>query len=195
MGTKSPGTVQKTKYMLSGALMRLLKRRSFQRISVGDLCQEAMVSRSAFYVHFEDKYDLMRFTLEYVMKTRAEELKGISIEERMIHLLAGVQENRLLIEHLLTADMSRELLEIVSVTIQQLLEDWMRQNHYLHGRTGEEVSMVSAFCAGGMANTIVHWIRGNFASPKEEIARYQSELLMKVLTETQIGRTGRCEHV
>ncbi|MBQ2956614.1 MAG: TetR family transcriptional regulator [Clostridia bacterium] len=191
MGTKSPGTVQKTKYMLSGALMRLLKKRSFQRISVGDLCQEAMVSRSAFYVHFEDKYDLMRFTLEYVMKTRAEELRGISIEERMIYLLAGVQENRLLIEHLLTADMSRELLEIVTGTIQQTLEDWMRQSNLLPQRSDEEIGMAAAFCAGGMANTIMCWIRGNFALSKEEIARCQSELLMRILTEAQIGRTER----
>lgn len=191
MGTKSPGTVQKTKYMLSGALMRLLKRRSFQRISVGDLCQEAMVSRSAFYVHFEDKYDLMRFTLEYVMKTRAEELRGISIEERMIYLLAGVQENRLLIEHLLSADMSRELLEIVTGTIQQTLVDWMRQSNLLPQRSDEEIGMAAAFCAGGMANTIMYWIRGNFALPKEEIARCQSELLMRILTEAQIGRTER----
>ena len=49
---------------LKTALLDLLQRRSFVKISVYDLCSHAHISRSAFYVNFEDKYELLAYCLE-----------------------------------------------------------------------------------------------------------------------------------
>ena len=51
--------VQKTKKALYTALSALLKHRKFIRITVRDLCAESLVSKTAFYAHFQDKYDLL----------------------------------------------------------------------------------------------------------------------------------------
>ena len=40
------------------ALIDLLHKKTFYKISVNELCAAAQVSRSAFYSHFDDKYDL-----------------------------------------------------------------------------------------------------------------------------------------
>lgn len=180
MGTPSPGTIRKTRYMLSAALMRLLERRSFQKISVGDLCQEAMVSRSAFYTHFADKYELLRFTLEGMLRFKDEIDREMPLEKRMILLLEKVQENRRMIEHLVLADLSRELLEIVTDTLQKVLADWIRQN-MPDIAAAEPVDLVAAFYAGGIGGTIMNWVRENYATPKEEVAGCPSRLLMKMM--------------
>ena len=46
--------ITKTHMALSKTLMDLLEKKSFQKITVNDICQDAMVSRSTFYMHFED---------------------------------------------------------------------------------------------------------------------------------------------
>ena len=56
--------VVKTRRALYAALFALLRRKYFTKISVRDICDEAMVSRTVFYAHFSDKYDLLEQALQ-----------------------------------------------------------------------------------------------------------------------------------
>ncbi len=49
---------------LMDTLEQLLHKKSFQKISVNELCESAGVSRSAFYANFEDKYHLLACCLD-----------------------------------------------------------------------------------------------------------------------------------
>ncbi len=55
--------IRRTIKLLSDALVILLKEKSFNEIYVTDICDRAMVHRSTFYKHFEDKYHLLRFSI------------------------------------------------------------------------------------------------------------------------------------
>ena len=54
--------VRRTYKLLSDALISLMKVKPFEKISVMDICNEAMVHRATFYTHFEDKYQLLKFS-------------------------------------------------------------------------------------------------------------------------------------
>jgi AcrR family transcriptional regulator len=57
--------IKRTRKVLYGALLELLTRRRFSKITVNDVCSAAMISRSAFYAHYKDKYDMLeQFLLE-----------------------------------------------------------------------------------------------------------------------------------
>jgi AcrR family transcriptional regulator len=51
--------VQRTHKLLWEALMSLMTEQDFEKISVKDICDRAMVHRTTFYKHYEDKYDLL----------------------------------------------------------------------------------------------------------------------------------------
>ncbi len=51
--------VRKNRMAISSALFRLLERKTFESITVADLCAQAMVARSTFYQHYTDKYALL----------------------------------------------------------------------------------------------------------------------------------------
>lgn len=55
--------IKRTCKLLSNALFSLLEERPFNEIYVMDICDKAMVHRSTFYKHFEDKYHLLKYTL------------------------------------------------------------------------------------------------------------------------------------
>jgi AcrR family transcriptional regulator len=60
--------IRRTYKLLFEALISLLKERSFEKISVTDICERAMVHRTTFYKHFEDKYHLLRFGVKELQK-------------------------------------------------------------------------------------------------------------------------------
>ncbi|MGO5022503.1 TetR/AcrR family transcriptional regulator [Lawsonibacter sp. LCP25S3_G6] len=55
---------RKTRKLLVEALAQLLVERPYQEVSVVDICQRAMVHRTTFYAHFNDKQELLRYLLE-----------------------------------------------------------------------------------------------------------------------------------
>lgn len=54
---------RKTRRQLTQALVELMEARPFQELSVTDICRQAMVHRTTFYAHFNDKQELLRYLL------------------------------------------------------------------------------------------------------------------------------------
>ncbi|WP_223701601.1 TetR/AcrR family transcriptional regulator [Sutcliffiella deserti] len=59
MTEKQDLRVKKTKRAIRMALLKLVKEKDFQKISVRDLCAYAEINRGTFYLHYQDKYDLL----------------------------------------------------------------------------------------------------------------------------------------
>lgn len=55
---------RKTRKLLVEALAHLLEEKPFQELSVTDICRRAMVHRTTFYAHFNDKQELLHYLLE-----------------------------------------------------------------------------------------------------------------------------------
>lgn len=51
--------VRRTRKLLWEALMTEMEQRPFEQISVSEICARAMVHRTTFYKHYEDKYALL----------------------------------------------------------------------------------------------------------------------------------------
>ena len=48
--------VIKTKNALFETLTNLMKEKTFEEIKVSDICNKALINRSTFYAHYNDKY-------------------------------------------------------------------------------------------------------------------------------------------
>lgn len=55
-----------TAVKMDEALINLLEKKDFEYITVKELCAEAGVNRSTFYLHYETMIDLLEETLEYL---------------------------------------------------------------------------------------------------------------------------------
>lgn len=53
-----------TKKALSDSLKELMKHKAFSKITVSELIKLCNVNRKTFYYHFEDIYDLLRWTID-----------------------------------------------------------------------------------------------------------------------------------
>ena len=181
MGTQSPGSQQRTKQMFSEALLRLVGKRSFRKISVGDVCQEARLSRSAFYSHFEDKYELLSYSLSQTLRMMTEAGRSRPLEEQMLTVLTGIQENRRTFHNMFMADLSLELMDVLQTVFAEATRERLIEYQRAGNMVDGNIEFISAFLAGGFANVVLAWIRGNCAAPAAEIARCQCELLERMV--------------
>lgn len=56
-----------TKMVIVGALGELAKDRDFEDITVAEICAASRVSKSTFYRHFRDKYDVVEWYLQDIL--------------------------------------------------------------------------------------------------------------------------------
>lgn len=62
----------RTERAITNALIQLLKRKPFEKITVQDILDETPVTRATFYAHFRDKYEIAERMLDLFMQTRME---------------------------------------------------------------------------------------------------------------------------
>jgi len=64
MEQKTDLRIQKTQKALINAMMDMMSAKTFDEITVRDLCDAASIRRATFYSHFKDKYDLLQYIME-----------------------------------------------------------------------------------------------------------------------------------
>ena len=63
------------------ALLSLLEKKSFEYITISEICKEAGVNRSTFYLHYENTRELLNETVRYVLENFA---AYFSVDEKSI---------------------------------------------------------------------------------------------------------------
>ncbi len=56
----------RTKTLLADTLRTMMEQRKLADIRIGEICEKAEVSRSTFYYHFQDKYDLLAWIVDKI---------------------------------------------------------------------------------------------------------------------------------
>lgn len=72
--------IVKTKNNLKQTLMAMLSKKSFEQITVKELCDTSNTSRITFYTHYRDKYDLIDDISKDMIKIAQDEYKRLQEE-------------------------------------------------------------------------------------------------------------------
>lgn len=161
--------LNKTQRALVYAILSLLEQETFSKITVNDICEEALISRSSFYTYYQDKYDLLQSALRELKTQLQAKLAGHTLEENLEAFLAGIQEKRTVILRLLEDATNAELREML---MELIIEDFAQALGGMQAAIGPQlpVEVNAAFYAGGLTSLLFWWARNRFAMPKKELA-------------------------
>src|SRR6266487_561969 len=76
MSDKNDRRSQRTRHLLSAALVELIREKDYNAITVSDIIERANVGRSTFYAHFRDKDDLFVSEMDRVIEILSHGIPG-----------------------------------------------------------------------------------------------------------------------
>lgn len=184
MAQKQDLRIRKTHKFLYAALFDLMEQKAFSEISVTDICQKAMVHRTTFYNHFEDKYHLLRCAIESMQE---EFISQVSHNEEphafylaMIdQILDHLYENRQAYSRMLNANRGGDITRVFHKNIVQLLLDDFNYFPKNSLRLPAEIptEALAEFYTGAFFSLASWWLENDIPIQKEELRRYIHELL------------------
>lgn len=86
---------KRTKQELCAALKRLMEQKPLEKITVRELTDSCGMVRQAFYYHFEDIYDLLKWMFQQEAIVMLEQQEGVLLwQEGLLQLFQYIQQNR-----------------------------------------------------------------------------------------------------
>lgn len=177
--------VRRTYKLLSQALMSLLLEKSFEEIFVTDICDRAMVHRTTFYKHFEDKYHLLDFCVKELIRNFEgddyEHKKTESMKDYYMGLirksLIYMSENReLLLTGILRAG-NNSAYPMLHRSVTHLIETKLIENERMGFHHTIPYPIIAEFYSGALLSSAIWWLENDTPISIDDMVRYISLLI------------------
>ena len=152
------------------ALLQLMQKKAFDRISITELCRKAGVSRMSFYRYFESKEDVLKKWCAGITDRFVAE-SGINYQNDSMELYFNTLFTQVLKYREMSFILQKNgLLWIVKDDIDRVFFETYRDVY-------DEYKM--HFITGGIFNVYTLWIENGLRETPEELALKLSEILEK----------------
>ncbi len=169
------------KAVFADALEEMLKTHSFSDISVQDIVESCGVSRTTFYRHFKDKYDLMQWVyLRQLEKIYARHPDLSEWRKPTQEILQFIQENKAFFKNVVSYDKQNSLLELIrNLSIDDCTVHLLRE---LNAETlPDEMAFAVELFAIGSSNMVASWIAGGMTISAQMLANRICDCIPKVI--------------
>ena len=154
-------TAIQSQHMIVGALFSLMKRKTFQQITVTEICEEANLGRKTFYRNFELREDVIDFWLDLRCEECRDMLLPVPTEEQLCHycifLKTYMDELIVLYENGLHTMVEKKFSVFMPYTMPLWSEDPVEQEYR------------SRYIIAGIDAIIRVWVTRGFRESVEEI--------------------------
>jgi AcrR family transcriptional regulator len=175
-----------TKMVIRESLTELMKEKSILSVSVKDICDLADISRSTFYDHYKDQYDLLKQieddTLAYFedMLNRYKDKQtkketGQMVEEMLTYIANNGNTIHVLLSE--NGDLGFQKKLLYHFVMHNQITKYFSENQ----QNEEAMPYYTVFLVHGAIGLIQHWLKNKMSMPVPQLAK----MLMK-WTEHQI---------
>ena len=182
MVKKTDLRVIKTKNLIYNTLIELMKDKTFEEIKVSDICNKALINRSTFYSHYEDKYDLLVDFINSLKDEFVTELNknssNLNTKEYYIELikifLNHIEERKEMYTSIMIYNRNSIMMDILLSVVNNDLLKKMSKDEF---KSSIPDDIIVKFYLGGVINLGVEWLKDNTKYSKEEIINYLNLLI------------------
>ena len=182
---KSESKYFNTAKKMDKALISLLEEKSFEYITVSEICKRAEVNRSTFYLHYENTVDLLNETARFLLDDFAayfnvdvenitnkfkenslDELNFIS-DEYLHPYLSYIKENRIVFSTVLLHSVSFGFNEIFQRLYDNIFNPILERYNY--PATDRKYAMM--FYLNGITAIVTEWLKDGCEKTIEEVSQ------------------------
>ena len=166
------------------ALLSLLEKKPFEYITISEICEDAGVNRSTFYLHYENTADLLKEATTYVLDNFASyfsvDMESIAskyencdlqelnfINEKYLHpYLSFIKENQRLFAAVLSQPTTFDSKAIFQRLFDDVFNPILDRFHYPR----DEQNYVMMFYLNGITAIITEWLKEDCRKSIEDIS-------------------------
>lgn len=183
MGEKNSSVSEHTKQQLASALKTLMAQKPMDKITISDLTSICKIRRQSFYYHFEDIYDLLRWTFQNEAVSLLRQHEGTLLwQEGILQLFRYLEENRavcLCAMKSVGRDHIKRFFESdIHAILHRTIEQICRQ---ISGSSDLDpvidVEMLTHFYVVALAGMIESWLLGEIDRTPEELIQFADTIL------------------
>lgn len=176
--------VQRTRQLLRDALYQLIIERGYEGITIQDITERANLGRTTFYLHYQDKEELLKASIQALMHELQLEVEPSPDEScgyllRCVRIFNHVAQNRPLYQAMLK--------ETGPVNIGNLMQSYfveLFQRHLL-AQQGSSCAptvnneLVAVHAAGALLGLLGWWLNNSNALSAGEMGQIYFRLMSK----------------
>lgn len=173
---------ENTKRALLDAMVKLLNKESFDDISTTELAETAGISRSSFYTHYRDKYEMIDsyqqtlfHQLEYIFDKDYEDN-----QQTFLEVFTFLSREKLL-SALISSNGTKELQNFIINKVRILISSELHERLAKEGMSKIELDYQSIYLAYAFFGTCQTWI----ARGKKETPQQMTDFVLKMLSRSK----------
>ena len=183
---KQDRRTRRTRQLLRGAFVALLKEKRYEDVSVQDIIERADVARSTFYVHYVDKEDLLVGRWGVFASNLGVHADGLKHEESDGHSILSTLGWFSHIEaqgDLLKIIAKDPAMDLAMKTLHGILLEDMQmriQNHLPENENAPiPPSLAVEYLAGSLMTLLKWWVKQGMSYPPERMDEISQQLVMR----------------
>ena len=174
-----------TKKTLAESLKRIMKTKSFSKITVSEIISDCGVNRKTFYYHFEDIYALLKWIFENEAIDVVKNFNlAVDYEEAILFVMNYVEKNDYLITCAYDSIGRDEMKRFFYADFIQLVSTIINNAETESGKrlASEYKAFLCSFYAEALAGILIDWIKNRNQQNRAQIIEYISKTLKTSLS-------------
>jgi len=171
--------VRRTHKLLWEALMALLSERALEEITVKEICERAMVHRTTFYKHYEDKYALLEQGMHQMYDALLAEVNAppsaFSMDDPppyFIRLFVHVAEHQQFYKLMLCGEGVGRFQKLVKDYVAEIAETKLHAFTPANQKPAVPLAMHVQSLAGAVLSTLAWWLENGMPLSPRQMAQY-----------------------
>lgn len=172
----------RTEKLIFDAFAKLLSEKPYEKITVQDIADEAMINRATFYAHYADKDELQQGIQKQVLQQMSDMIDAAQIatgervkvkraEKLLTEFYHGLERNSAIAKIVLRSISQEVMQENFGRLMHEKYDHLLEKLNVIE--SGEQVptEFIVAYLTSIFSGTLFWWIKSDFSMPAKELAR------------------------
>lgn len=171
--------VIKTNMALRKSFFELAKTKDFDAITINELCDYAMIRRSTFYRHYEDKFDYFQKLIQKLLKEMNQKHQPIYMIDKpatfysnvILDMLNFLYEHNRLTKSVLGSHYFDVLANILYEAIYQSISTHLNAQKQAGYTFHMDLDYLAQFFAGGLIRIVYNWVLSGMKASIDDVMK------------------------
>lgn len=178
---------QRTRRLVSTAMMELLAEKRYEAITVQDILDRAGIGRTTFYSHYYDKEDVQSSLMEQMLETLNRQLSQRDAGQGILpslELFQHAQQQSQQFQAVARGHAGESLWEMMQNALGRIIERALTSAGAETSSASVPLTVVSSYLGGAFLNLLKWWLKAGMPYAPEEMDRIFRQLALPGLWAT-----------